>query len=171
MSNVRGSAAVLVLMKGEESQSEVLLIERSATVNTHKSQVAFPGGGVEPMDQNDPIRTALRECFEEVGISPQHVKVIKTLPQLPTLTSGFFVVPVLGALKPVNPNEVITLTLDPNEVAHSEWVSVQSLLGTKRVENGFPVFDWVGKDHKTRKVWGLTAIIFELIFNSDTKSL
>ncbi len=144
-------------------------MERSATVKTHQSQVAFPGGGVEPQDENDPIRTALRESFEEVGISPHHVKVLKTLPPLPTLTSGFFVVPVMGIIKQDAMNT--DLVLDAQEVAYAEWVSIEKLLETKRTEHGFPVFDWVGKDHKKRKVWGLTAIIFELIFNSDAETL
>ncbi len=166
----RSSAAVLVLFKNEGSLKQVLLIERSATVKTHKSQVAFPGGGMESHDEMDPIRTALRECHEEVGVSPRHVKIIKKLSPLPTLTSGFFVVPVLGVLDPEQ-SENTNLSLDPNEVAYAEWVPLQSLLMTKQTENGFPIFDWQGGDNKKRKVWGLTAIILDLIFNSDTKSL
>jgi 8-oxo-dGTP pyrophosphatase MutT (NUDIX family) len=166
----RTSAAVLVLLKKQETSLEVLLMERSATVKTHQSQVAFPGGGTEPHDENDPVRTALRECFEEVGVQPDLVKVLKTLPPLPTLTSGFFVHPVLGELDSEKLHE-LNLVLDPNEVAHAEWVSLDALFETKRVENGFPVFDWHGLDLKKRKVWGLTAIILELIFNSDTKTL
>lgn len=166
----RTSAAVLVLLKKQDSGAEVLLMERSATVKTHQSQVAFPGGGTEPHDENDPVKTALRECFEEVGVPPAMVNVMKTLPPLPTLTSGFFVHPVLGELNPEKLPE-LNLVLDPNEVAYAEWVSIETLFQSKRVENGFPVFDWHGLDQKKRKVWGLTAIILELIFNSDTKTL
>ena len=55
----RTAAAVLVLVKEKGSSGrEILLIERSATVKTHQSQVAFPGGGNEAIDENDPIRTA-----------------------------------------------------------------------------------------------------------------
>jgi len=158
----RSSAAVLVLMRGQPaSHSEVLLIERSDTVKTHKGQVAFPGGGVEAEDENDPGRTAIRECFEEVGVLPAQVKLLKTLPPLPTLSSDFFVVPVLAQLVGADPE----LKLDPNEVAYAEWVSVEALLKTKKTENGFPVFDWTGADQKHRKVWGLTAIILDLIFS------
>jgi len=161
-SRSRSSAAVLVLIRGAHSKNpEVLLIERSATVKTHQSQVAFPGGGVEPEDKNDPVQTALRECEEEVGVSPSLVKVLKTLPPLPTLTSGFFVVPVLAELTVEN----CSLVLDPNEVAHAEWVSVEALFKTKKAEKGLPVFDWAGTDEKHRKVWGLTAIILDLIFS------
>lgn len=166
----RSSAAVLILEKNPDTpDAQILLMERSATVKTHRSQVAFPGGGMEEQDQNDPVKTAVRECFEEVGVDPGLVKVIKTLPPLPTLTSGFFVVPVVARL---NPNDADpALKLDLSEVAFSEWVSVEALLNTKRVENGFPVFDWLGSDGKKRKVWGLTAIIFELIFNTAVKTL
>lgn len=158
-------AAVLVLTReGISSGVEVLLIERAATTKTHQSQVAFPGGGVESQDEGDPIRTALRECEEEVGIPMHAVTVIKTLSSVPTLTGGFFVVPVLGRLQ----NSTVdgnSLKLDGTEVAHAEWVPVDRLLATRKTEFGFPVFTWVGVDQKTRKVWGLTAIIFDRIFH------
>jgi 8-oxo-dGTP pyrophosphatase MutT (NUDIX family) len=169
-SSQRSSAAVLVLKRGHGSDTEILLIERSATVKTHQSQVAFPGGAVEDIDENDPTRTATRECHEEVGIAPHHVKILKTLESVPTLTSGFFVVPVLGELE-TKEEKASQLFLDANEVAYAEWVSVERLSQTRSAENGWPVFEWHGVDQKKRKVWGLTAIIFELIFNSDAKSL
>lgn len=160
MSKARSSAAVLVLTRDENR--EVLLIERSVTVKTHQGQVAFPGGGVEEQDQGDSTRTALRECEEEVGISARHIKVGKALSPIPTLTSNFFVVPVLGFLETES-----ELKLDPHEVAHAEWVSIEALLKTHQTEYGFPVYEWSGKDGKKRKVWGLTAIIFQLIFHSS----
>ena len=165
----RSAAAVLVLIKKQVSGERcILLIERSATVKTHQSQVAFPGGGFESQDAGDPIATALRECHEEVGIVPDQVRVLKTLPPLPTLTSGFFVHAVMGEL--IGECEP-PLSLDFNEVAHADWVSVGALLDTRRIENGFPVFDWVNEQQKVRKVWGLTAIIFDLLFRSDAESV
>ena len=164
----RSLAAVLVLIKTSPEGSSILLIERSATVKTHQSQVAFPGGGMESHDDQNPIFTALRECYEEVGIEPDRVSVMKAITPIPTLTSGFFVVPVLAKLEGVSEPD---LKLDLREVAHAEWVSVQALRKTRRTEHGFPVFDWSGKDEKVRKVWGLTAIIFDLVFNSDAVSL
>ena len=166
----RPSAAVLVLTRGEGPLQEVLLIERSATVKTHQSQVAFPGGGMEKVDGGDPAKTALRECFEEVGVSPHLVKIIKTFPAVPTLTSGFFVVPILGSIH-LEILEDINLILDINEVAHAEWVPLKRLLISKGYEHGFPVFEWIAADQKKRKVWGLTAIILDLIFYSDLKTL
>jgi 8-oxo-dGTP pyrophosphatase MutT (NUDIX family) len=165
----RSAAAVLVLVKqSPEMEKFVLLIQRSETVKTHRGQVAFPGGGMEPEDQGDPVTAALRECREEVGIEPDRIRVIRSLPPLPTLTSGFFVHAVLAEW---NDASDPLMNLDPQEVAHAEWVSIESLLQTKRVENGFPVFDWQGGDQHSRKVWGLTAIIFDLLFRSDTESL
>lgn len=166
----RTSAAVLVLTRNHEHWAEVLLIERSSSVKTHQNQVAFPGGGFEPADQNNPIQAALRECFEEVGIQPDWVEVMKTFSPLPTLTSGYVVFPVYGLLKEAEFSES-NLILDHQEVAHAEWVSVRELLLSRNIENGFPVFRWSGKDRKERKVWGLTAIIFDLVFNSDAGSL
>ncbi len=171
MNNVvesRTQAAVLVLIRKTLEGSFVLLIERSNTVKTHKGQVAFPGGGMEEQDQQNPVLTAIRECEEEVGISSDWVNPWKVMPPLPTLTSGFYVVPVLAVLES---SEAPELKLDLEEVAHAEWVSVQDLRKSRRMENDFPVFDWIGKDDRVRKVWGLTAIIFDLVFHSDAESL
>ncbi len=165
----RSAAAVLVLIKQLPGEGKsVLLIQRSETVKTHRGQVAFPGGGMEPEDQGDPVTAALRECREEVGIESDRIRVLRTLPPLPTLTSGFFVHAVLAEW---NDASDPLMNLDPQEVAHAEWVSIENLFSTKRMENGFPVFDWQSANQHSRKVWGLTAIIFDLLFRSDTESL
>jgi len=165
----RSAAAVLVLVHQVPVEGmRVLLIQRSETVKTHRGQVAFPGGGIETEDEGNPVIAALRECHEEVGIASDSIQVIRSLPPLPTLTSGFFVHAVLAEWK--DASEPL-MKLDPIEVAHAEWVSIQQLLQTKRFENGFPVFDWLGHDGQNRKVWGLTAIIFDLLFRSDAESL
>jgi 8-oxo-dGTP pyrophosphatase MutT (NUDIX family) len=165
----RSAAAVLVLVRESSREGrQVLLIQRAETVKTHQGQVAFPGGGIEECDSGDPVLAALRECHEEVGITSDAIRVIRSLPPLPTLTSGFFVHAVLAEWTEECAPE---MKPDPQEVAHAEWVSVKNLLQTRRVENGFPVFDWIAIDRTQRRVWGLTAIIFDLLFRSDDASV
>jgi 8-oxo-dGTP pyrophosphatase MutT (NUDIX family) len=163
----RGRAAVCVLFSGNDFENaKVLLTERSMTVATHAGQVAFPGGGFEEEDRNDPVLTAFRECEEEVGISRILPRAIGLLPVFPTMTGNFEVHPVIAAL---DPNQAIpALTFMPSEVSSGEWVSVQALRATRQYEERtvsgitlqMPFFMW-----GERKMWGISAWIFDLILN------
>jgi 8-oxo-dGTP pyrophosphatase MutT (NUDIX family) len=160
----RGKAAVLALFRGETFlQSEILLILRAPGLLVNPGQVALPGGGVEPGDLGDSIRTALRETEEEVGLSPAGVTPLGVLPALPTVAGHFMVETVLGIWTgPPNP----TLILQKTEVAHAEWMSVAGLIASRKterrvvhsVEMELPVFQW-----GEQRMWGLTGMIFDLI--------
>lgn len=162
---IPASAAVLALFHGASlTDSEILLIKRSQTVATHAGQVAFPGGVAEPTDAGDFMKTALRETWEEVGVSPEGVRLLGPLPSLPTVTGAFSVVPVLGVLDPGLRG--LSLRLDPREVEHAAWAKVRGLERTRREQVrevrghalALPEFDWAGE-----RMWGLTALIFDLI--------
>jgi 8-oxo-dGTP pyrophosphatase MutT (NUDIX family) len=158
-------ASVLALFSGESFQnSEILLLKRSSTVLTHPDQVAFPGGGVEDRDLGSLVETALRETFEEVGLSREGIHPFGILPGLPTVTGGVFVSPVLALATPsVRGSPIIP---DPSEVAHADWVRIQDLISSRKEEErmvrgikmSLPEFQWKGE-----RMWGMTALIFDLI--------
>lgn len=167
---VHSRAAVLALFRGESFlSSEILLILRSKHLAIHAGEVALPGGGMEPEDHQNSVTTAIRECFEEVGIPPELVESIGLLPMLPTISGRAAVDPVLAILRA--PAEM-ALELDQNEVAHAEWASVRKLKDSRRyetrsvrgVEMEFPYFQW-----ENEKMWGLTALIFDLILKRYDK--
>ena len=90
-------AAVLVPLLQEQGEWSLLFTHRTETVQSHKGQVSFPGGGAEPGDHS-PEETALREAHEEVGLLAEHVSVLGTLPDMATITS-FLVTPVVGRVR------------------------------------------------------------------------
>ncbi|MGF1649531.1 MAG: CoA pyrophosphatase [Hyphomicrobiaceae bacterium] len=92
------AAAVLVPLVAASDRSgiDVLLTKRTQHVATHKGQIAFPGGKVEPADP-DPLTAALRETEEEVGIDRRFVEPLGYLDTYMTRT-GFLVTPVVGLL-------------------------------------------------------------------------
>jgi 8-oxo-dGTP pyrophosphatase MutT (NUDIX family) len=160
----RGRAAVLALFRGARFlESEILLILRAPDLVLNPGQVALPGGGSEPADQGDSIRTALRETEEEVGLSPASIRPLGVLPELPTVTGQIVVDPVIGIWVHELPAE---LTLQISEVAHAEWMKVSDLIASRHtevrmvhgVEMELPVFLW-----GEQRMWGLTAMIFDLI--------
>lgn len=89
-------AAVLVPLLLREGEWNLLYIRRTQTVETHRGQVAFPGGA---MDDSDATleETALRETYEEVGLPAESVKILGRLPDFYTI-SDFLVTPVVGVI-------------------------------------------------------------------------
>jgi 8-oxo-dGTP pyrophosphatase MutT (NUDIX family) len=156
-------AAVLILL-GEGTDGvpgpDVLLLERAADMRNHAGQPAFPGGAADPGDL-DPAATALRESAEEVGLAPDSVDVLATLPALWIPVSGFVVTPVLGWWRephPVHPCQ-------PAEVARVARVPVAELADPAnrlrvRHRSGF-----VGPAFRVRQmlVWGFTAGVLTVL--------
>ena len=103
-------AAVLVPLFQRDGEWHVLLTQRTQDVPSHKGQVAFPGGKVEPQDR-DRIETALRETEEEIGLARAHVRVLGALDELITV-SRWRITPVVGVFE--HPH---TFTPSPRELA------------------------------------------------------
>ena len=89
-------SAVLVPLIFAGDEPALLLTRRTDRVETHKGQVAFPGGTVDD-DDRDRTHTALRELEEELGIPASAVEICGMLDDLATPT-GFVITPVVGIL-------------------------------------------------------------------------
>lgn len=119
-------AAVLLLFGfNREGHSHLLFIRRTESVQTHKGQMAFPGGLCEDDDCSDPIATALRETEEEIGFSRKNIEVLGQLPVLITVT-GYSICPVVGIL--TAPLEEVPFVLNPEETAEALWVPLKVLI-------------------------------------------
>ena len=97
-------AAVLLPLVLRETVC-VLLTQRSAQLSSHAGQIALPGGRVDAQDR-DAVAAALREAQEEVGLPPDRVEVLGTLPRYRT-GSAFDITPVVALVQPdwvVRPN-------------------------------------------------------------------
>lgn len=91
-------AAVLVPVVMRDNGLTVMLTQRTAHLNDHAGQVAFPGGRVEPHDATL-VETALRETEEETGLARRHIETLGHLPDYLT-GSGFRVTPVVALVAP-----------------------------------------------------------------------
>ena len=90
------AAGVLVPLFVAEEQFRVLFIQRTLMVKDHRGQIAFPGGVRDPEDAHL-LATALRETEEEIGLAPEAVEVLGTLPPIATIT-GYHITPFVGLI-------------------------------------------------------------------------
>ncbi len=114
-------SAVLVGLFEQEGDTHVILTRRSWNLSSHKGEVSFPGGRSD--ESETPVETALRETFEEVGITPDAVHPVAWLQPIVTFASGSAIWPVVATLA-----EPPTMVTDPNEVEHAFTISLRDLL-------------------------------------------
>lgn len=148
-------AAVLVPLVDRPGGLTIMLTQRTAHLNDHAGQIAFPGGRVEPEDPSH-LAAALREAEEEVGLPPDRVDVIGMLDPY-IVRSGYRVTPVVGFVNP--PFEV---RADPFEVADIFEVPLTFVLNTDNHEMDSRTHDGVERTFyvlpfEDRYIWGATA--------------
>ena len=145
---------------------DVLLQRRAATMGFHPGQISFPGGGVEPSD-DDATVTALREAVEETGLDPTGVEVLGTLPVLGIPVSNNLVTPVLAwwervsEVAAVDHREAVEVFRMPVADLLSPGNRVTLVLWSDGQEHSSPAFQ-VGD----MLVWGFTALVLDRMFTA-----
>lgn len=91
-------AAVLVPLVSRTNTLSMLLTRRAASLRQHASQIAFPGGKIDPGDAS-PLEAALREAHEEIGLERAQVRPLGYLDSYLS-ASGYSIVPVVGLVDP-----------------------------------------------------------------------
>jgi 8-oxo-dGTP pyrophosphatase MutT (NUDIX family) len=155
-------SAVLAALWEEEGEARLLLTRRASTLRSHRSEVSFPGGRVEPGESL--VGAALREASEEVGIDPADVEVIGELSPLMTFASAAFINPFVGLL-----GQRPSLRANPAEVELAFDVTIADLLAggvhhTERWQIGAVRRDLHFFELPGDIVWGATGrMLWELL--------
>lgn len=150
-------AAVLVPIIAHADGPSLLLTRRTDTVGTHRGQVAFPGGRVDPEDA-DRVATAVREADEEIGLRLHDLDVLGALDDV--VARGQTVVTPVVAMVRGRP----TFVPSPHEVARIFTIPISDL----QIAEGWrtqPV-TWKGRvwpmyffDYDGETLWGVSAYI------------
>ena len=90
------NSAVLVPLVEKSNGTEIILTIRSNDLPSHAGQISFPGGKVDAEDKN-PVDTAYREAFEEIGLSEKHIKRLGYL-DITTTGTNYMILPVVGLI-------------------------------------------------------------------------
>jgi 8-oxo-dGTP pyrophosphatase MutT (NUDIX family) len=164
-------AAVLVGLFDQEGEPTILFIRRSSTLRAHSGEIAFPGGGVDPIDSTL-IMAALREAQEEIGLDPARVDVLGVLEPVFTVVSNYLIIPVVAFL----PQGLGTLQLQASEVTEVILVSLQELTNP----DIYHTEEWAraGRtrivyfyDYGSYRIWGATARILHALLEALERNL
>ena len=155
-------AAVLVPII-DRAVPTVLLTLRTAELNSHAGQIAFPGGRIDPNDKS-PVAAAMREAREEIGLAANLIEPIGYLDLYLTF-SGFRILPTVARVKPD-----FALTLNPSEVVESFEVPLDFLMTPSNHQQKSR--DWKGiirnyyaMPYGERYIWGITAGILKNLYD------
>ena len=157
-------AAVMILMypgspdNVAEREPNLVLTKRHSNLSKHAGQISFPGGRQDSGESLE--QTALRETFEEIGISQNQIEVLGQLNSVYIPPSDFTVTPFVGWYdRPPN------FVRSEAEVAEIIETSIAHLLdpttmvfGDVKIEDGrtmsVPYYQI-----DAHQVWGATALI------------
>jgi len=157
--NDRKSAVLLpVLRRG--SGPTLLFVRKSQHLAKHAGQVGFPGGAIDPADASVEA-AALREAWEEVGLSAAEVELIGRLDEDRTFVTNYHIAPVVGWIDA----PPVTWRIDSGEIEGVVEVELTEVVD--RDPESWLDFTWAGVDYRAPRfafsnglvVWGASARI------------
>jgi 8-oxo-dGTP pyrophosphatase MutT (NUDIX family) len=151
------SSAILILLRQQNQNLEMILTRRAFHLKNHPGQLSFAGGRQESNDDNLE-QTAIREANEEIGLPSEQVEILGNFKGIETI-SGFWMTPIIGYTDYQG-----DWNIDANEV-HSmfsiplDWAMQQNRW---RVEHG--IFKGEKRNYlcawwQGQLIWGATAQI------------
>ncbi|HYQ59113.1 MAG TPA: CoA pyrophosphatase [Draconibacterium sp.] len=164
-SKVKLSSVLLLLFP--DDGLKVCLIKRPAFMKHHAGQIALPGGRIEPNESAE--ETALRETYEEIGITRDKITLIGKLSSFYVEVSRFLITPFVGWM-----DQKPEFTLCTNEVEKAIVFPIESFkpphTATElKTLTGMLTVPCVKYDGEI--IWGATAMIlsefYDLISQTD----
>ncbi len=167
------AAAVLLPLVPRAAGLQLILTRRHAGLHEHPGQISFPGGRRDSQDVH-PAVTALREAQEEIGLAPQGLEVLGSLP--PYLTaSRYLVVPVVALVPPHHhlqpqPGEVsevfevpLGFLMNPLHHQHRVWEPAPAAPGTAAMRREFLSMPYE-RGGQRYFIWGATAAMIRNLY-------
>ena len=154
-------AAVLIPIFSDNGEYKIVFTKRTNRVEEHKGQISFPGGRVDKED-GSLEETALREAYEEVGLSRKDVTVLGRTDDALTLASNFVIHPFVGFIPYPYPFRINT-----TEVKRIIEVPLRLFLGENHIDhNGIIEYEGVTYEsliypYQGEVIWGASARIME----------
>lgn len=161
--NAKQAGVLALFYPNENNETSFVLILRKTYKGAHSGQVAFPGGKLETSDISLEA-AAVRETFEEVGVSVEHIKVLRSLTEVYIPPSNFYVHPFLG-ITPKKPKFIkqddeveAVIEIKLKHFLDEKCVILKTVKTSYSLEVEVPAFSLNG-----HVVWGATAMMLSEI--------
>lgn len=152
-------------------ETRLMLILRKTYKGVHSGQIGFPGGRVEIVD-NGLKDTALRETYEEIGVRPSNITVIRELTKVFIPPSNFWVHPFVGYV-----NHTPRFKRQESEVEELIFVKLEDLMNDECVVHQVLSTDYMDAIEvpafllNQKIVWGATAMMLNEVKHMLAKVL
>ena len=173
-------SAVLIPLVQVDGEWHILFEVRSFTMRKQPGDISFPGGRIDSTDPT-PLAAALRETYEELGVDPKTVTLVRQLS--PYIASPSFVVypfvaiidysQIIHSYNKEEVEEVFTVPVKwlLNYEPYMHLVSVEPMPSPdfpfEKIMNGAQ-YQWRARsieewffDYEKYTIWGLTARILK----------
>ena len=155
---IKKAAVLLLLYPNAKDKVSFVLTRRKVYNGVHSGQISFPGGKPEKSDDNL-WSTALRETHEEIGVSLDKIKHLRSLTELFVPPSNFLIIPYVGYSE-----KTCVFKPDPREVDVILEISMQDLISktptiTKQATSSWGTINVPSYVFNHYEVWGATAMI------------
>jgi len=158
--NPKKAAVLALFYPDKDNQTRFILTERASYKGTHSSQISFPGGKKDISDVNLQ-QTALRETYEEIGVTD--INIIRELTTTYIPPSNFLVSPFLAIINQ-QPNfkknyEVATIIeVLVDDLLNDNNIALKKITTSYMRNTNVPYFKL-----NNYTVWGATAMILSEI--------
>jgi len=151
-------AAVLILLYPDNNLPHVVLIKRTNKDEPHGGQISLPGGRKDNTDMTLE-QTAIRECYEEIGVMPESIHILGAITPLVIPVSHYEVFPYIGWVES-KPNWQV----QKEEVAYCIEIPVSELHNPQTIQIEIKEYKGLNVEipffsYKNEKIWGATAMI------------
>lgn len=151
------SSVLVIIHFNHEYSPTVIFTKRSSNLRNHAGEISFPGGRVSDQDHSI-METAIRETYEEIGLSIQKEKIIGSLAPTNTYTTKILIHPFIVILGKISysfePNEEVEKVIEiPIEILHDRIT-----IDEEHSSISYRMFKFIVDGHL---IWGATARILK----------
>ena len=152
-------AAVLVPLV-DRGEPFIVFAKRTERVATHRGQISFPGGRVDPADAGF-LEAALREAEEEIGLPRTAVEPLGALDDTETVATQFIITPYVGVVR-----APVAWQPDGHEIEKVIEVPLAAVrdranLRVEHRERDGVTHEVLFWDYQSETIWGATARILK----------
>jgi 8-oxo-dGTP pyrophosphatase MutT (NUDIX family) len=154
---VKAAVLVPIVDRGEPF---LVFAKRTDRVGTHRGQISFPGGRVDPADEGF-LDAALRESEEEIGLPRGAVETLGALDDTETVATQFVITPFVGFVR-----TPVAWQPDGHEIEKVIEVPLAALrdhanLRVEHRERDGVLHEVLFWDYQGETIWGATARILK----------